>query len=91
MNIVLTGTLCTVSNKDFVEILQRFCLYIAVPGKVDCVTFALGTFAPPYFGTFSPPILGHLLSLIPDICSPDICSQTFAPTYFGTFALRHLG
>ena len=56
-----------------------------------CVTFALGAFAPPYFGTFAPPILGHLLSLIPDICSSDICSQTFAPPYFGTFALRHQG
>ena len=62
-----------------------------MPGKAGCVTFALGTFAPPYFGTFAPPILGHLLSLIPDICSSDICSQTFAPPYFGTFALRHQG
>ena len=48
-----------------------------------CVTFALGTFAPP--------ILGHLLSLIPDICSPDICSRTFAPPYFGTSATPQPG
>ena len=41
--------------------------------RAHCVTdrdaFALGTFAPPYFGIASPPILGHLLSLILDICS----------------------
>ena len=43
-----------------------------------CSTFALGTFAPPYFGTFAPPYFGTSATPQPG---------TFAPPYFGTFAL----
>ena len=50
--------------------------------RAHCVTdrgaFALGTFAPPYFGIASPPILGHLVSLI-----LDICSRTVVPPLLG--------
>ena len=44
-------------------------------GSIGCMTFALRTFAPPYFRTVAPPISGHLLFLFSDICSKDICSS----------------